>query len=211
MIKTGFKEKTIWDWLQLLIIPFVLVVAAYLFNRSQQNRTESIEATRIAEQRSIEGTRIIEQRSLDIDSNREAELQDYFDKMTELLLKESLLATKDIPDSMVRHVAQVRTITTLRAMDTVRQNVIFQFLRDTGLAEFLLVKASIDDIDLHDTNIADIKLTQSRMRGANLSGCYLSRTNMSGTILREANLSTAFASEADLSDAYLDGANLNEF
>jgi|GEM_PF-5686617 len=36
---TGFAGKTLWDWLQLLIIPLVLAVAALLFNLAT-TRTE---------------------------------------------------------------------------------------------------------------------------------------------------------------------------
>src|SRR3712207_6525243 len=33
---TGFGTRTLWDWLQLLIIPVVLAVGAYLFNRAER-------------------------------------------------------------------------------------------------------------------------------------------------------------------------------
>lgn len=32
---TGFERKTLWDWMELLVIPFVLALAAYLLNRSE--------------------------------------------------------------------------------------------------------------------------------------------------------------------------------
>ena len=48
-------------------------------------------------------------------------------------------------------VAQVRTITTLRLLDAKRRNILFQFLRDSNLADFILVGASLQEVDLSDT------------------------------------------------------------
>lgn len=61
---TGFLNKTLWDWLQLLIIPLVLAVAALLFNLAT-TRTEQKIAS---------------------DKQREDHLQIYLDCISELLL-----------------------------------------------------------------------------------------------------------------------------
>ena len=34
------REKTLWDWLQLLIIPFVLAIAAFFLNRTERINAE---------------------------------------------------------------------------------------------------------------------------------------------------------------------------
>jgi len=39
---TGFLSKTLWDWLQLLIIPAVLAVVAIWFNRAQHKDEQAI-------------------------------------------------------------------------------------------------------------------------------------------------------------------------
>ncbi len=54
---TGFARKTLWDWLQLLIIPLVLAVAALLFNFAN-TRTER----QIAQQRYEQDQQIAKQR-----------------------------------------------------------------------------------------------------------------------------------------------------
>ncbi len=35
---TGFFNRTLWDWLQFLIIPIAVVVVGYLLNQAQQHR-----------------------------------------------------------------------------------------------------------------------------------------------------------------------------
>src|SRR5215211_3895647 len=65
---TGFETKTLWEWMELLIIPLVLGIGAFYLNRSE---------------RAVE-------REIAEDRQRETALQAYFDRMAELLLKENL-------------------------------------------------------------------------------------------------------------------------
>src|SRR5437879_4850277 len=62
---TGFNGnsksgKTLWDWLQLLIVPTVLAVAAFLFNLATSRREQQIA----------------------LDNQRETLLQEYLDRMS---------------------------------------------------------------------------------------------------------------------------------
>jgi uncharacterized protein YjbI with pentapeptide repeats len=191
------RGKTLWEWMQVLIIPIVLAVGAFLFNASQK-RTE----LKIAQ-----------------DRLHEEALQSYLDKIGHLLLKEDLLATKDDPEAKVRKIAQVQTVTTLRKLDTTRQNIVIQFIRDAGLADFLLSGASMVNINLHDTNLSEVKLSGADLRKVDLSGTDLSMAFLSEADLYRANLRRAFLfnaymigtdlSEVDLSEAFLIGADLS--
>ena len=73
----GLRGKTLWDWLQLLIIPAVLAVGGYIFNytisRNERNAADQRNQT---------------EREIAQDNQREAALQEYIDKMSELLLHE---------------------------------------------------------------------------------------------------------------------------
>src|SRR6266566_3766496 len=109
-------EKTLWDWLQLLIIPLVLAVGALLFNR----------ANSLTEQK------------VSLDKQRQDLLQAYIDKMSELLLKEHLdertTDGKLKPEyEHVRNVARVRTITLLIQLDVRQIGYVFAFLREAEL------------------------------------------------------------------------------
>ena len=192
---TDIEGKTLWEFLDLLIIPIFLAVGAYWFNR-QEKKTEL---------------------ELALAQQREAALQSYLDKISDLILEKNLLATKDAaensPEASLLDIAQVRTVTTLRQLDPQRQNTLFQFLRDTGLHHFVLVGASMIQIDLVETNLSRLNLnggnlTEANLTEANLYGANLTETNLYGANLTKANLTETNLTEADLSGADLRFANL---
>jgi ABC-type multidrug transport system fused ATPase/permease subunit len=94
---TGFFNKTLWDWLQLLIVPLVLAVIALTFQFAN-SRTEQ----QIAKQRYEQDQQIA------LDKQREDLLQTYLDRMSELLLKEKLRSSE--VDDEVGKVARVDAI-----------------------------------------------------------------------------------------------------
>jgi hypothetical protein len=185
---TGFGQKTLWDLLELLIIPAVLGFGALWFNQAARAREQETAA----------------------DQQKEAALQNYLDKMAELLLREKLLEKKDNPDDPILDVAQVRTVTTLRILDRDRRNILFQFLRDAKLADFILVKASLADVDLNNTIMNHLNLTRANLSRANLSGANLWKADLTGADLTGASLRGAWPWEANLSGANLTVANLRD-
>jgi uncharacterized protein YjbI with pentapeptide repeats len=191
------RGKTLWDWLQVLIVPLALAVVAYVFSTTQK-KNEAVIARR--------------NRNKDIeiaaDRFREEALQLYLDRMAELLLKENLLETKNDANSNVRKIAQVQTVTTLRKVDTARQNIITQYLRDAGLASFLLVKAFMKNIDLHGADLSVLDLSGADLRAAGLQESQLSGTLLSGANLNEVDLSRGTLNAANLYGAKLRKANL---
>jgi hypothetical protein len=50
---TGLPKRTLWDWLELLIVPVVLAVGGYLFTRSE-NRTTRTAAERRAQDEALQ-------------------------------------------------------------------------------------------------------------------------------------------------------------
>src|SRR5574338_1358718 len=50
---TGFETKTLWDWMDLLIVPFVLAIGAVLINLSEKNREHLIAENRVREDRQL--------------------------------------------------------------------------------------------------------------------------------------------------------------
>src|SRR5205085_3193827 len=99
----GFN-KSLWDWMQLLIIPVALAFVAIWFNRVERRNEQAISS----------------------DNQQEAALQAYLDKMSELLLKEGLRQSET--DSEVRNIARARTLTMLRKLDGQRKGSLLQFL-----------------------------------------------------------------------------------
>ena len=81
----AFWGKTHWDWMQLLIVPVLILLITVAFTWQQNNRQEAIE----------------EQRTQDL------ALQGYLDQMGALMLE-------DLTDPQVRTVMQARTLSTLK-------------------------------------------------------------------------------------------------
>src|SRR5207249_3674034 len=90
---TGFTErpgtdppqpgKTLWDWLQLLLIPVALAALAFLLDNSQSNREQKREDQRAERQRTIAA-----------DAAREDVLRTYLSQMSDLMLDRKLLRAR---------------------------------------------------------------------------------------------------------------------
>src|SRR5690348_15131218 len=109
--RTGFPNKTLWDWMQLLIIPVVLAIVAIWFNRVERKN----------------------ERDIYRDNQQANALETYFDKMSDLLLKEDLRSSKS--DAEVRKIARARTLSTLSQLDGTRKGSLLQFLYEADLIQ----------------------------------------------------------------------------
>jgi uncharacterized protein YjbI with pentapeptide repeats len=195
------RGKTLWDWMGLLLVPIGVVFVATLWSNYQQ-RAESKRAD----------VRAALEREIALDGQREEAMRSYFDKIGQLLMEKDLLKTKDAPqdtkEAAIRDYAQILTITALRSLDTERKNMVLQFLRDTGLADFILVSASLANSDLKNTDMSLINLKRADLFMANLTRAELIEANLTRADLNETNLFEAILIGANLSGASLVDANL---
>ena len=180
--------KTLWDWMSLLIVPTVLVVGAFLFNLATSKTEQKIA----------------------LDKQREDLLQIYLDRMSELLLKESLRTSQ--ADAEVRNVARVRTLTALGQLDTSRQSAVLAFLRESKLVTSELGKSivSLGQAQMSHAYLRRVNFSYVDLGGADLSFADLSFANLIGAILIEAHFRKANLIFADLIGADLRGAHLIE-
>jgi uncharacterized protein YjbI with pentapeptide repeats len=193
---TGLDQKTFWDWLELLIVPAMLALGVFLLNSVQQGRDQKRAETDSA---------IAE------DRQRETALQNYLDKMTDLLLEHNLVTVG--PEAEVKNVARSRTLTTLRTLDPTRKGLLVSFLYESGLIKLevpivSLKKADLSGAALTYADLSGADLTNANLRGANLKGADLRGTYLMGADLMDANLKGADLTEANLTMANLSGANL---
>jgi uncharacterized protein YjbI with pentapeptide repeats len=183
----GFRGMTVRDWLELLIVPMVLVGIGLLFEMQQADRQQATETQQ---------QQLAEQRAQD-----EA-LQAYLDQMSGLLLERDLRASEE--DSEVRTLARARTLTVLGRLDPSGKTALMQFLVEADLGQ--RVEDGRDPIiSLRGADLSDADLFNADLRGANLSNAFLSNAD-----LRDADLSKANLLDADLSDATLRHADLSE-
>ncbi|GHO72621.1 hypothetical protein KSD_03920 [Ktedonobacter sp. SOSP1-85] len=185
--------KTLWDWLQLLIVPLALTGAGLWFSQVQKKTEVAISK----------------------DKQREDLLQAYLDRMSELLLREDLRHSK--PNSEARNVARVRTLTILRQLDTPRINHVLSFLRDAKLVTsrqgesiVSLCKADMQGLDLQGMNAYNIDLSGANLSHTNLDGANFSGANLSNAKLDRATLVKARLNETDFSGATFVYANLSK-
>src|SRR5258707_258654 len=122
----GLRGKTLWDWLQLLIIPAVLAVGGYLFNYSTSRNERRANEQRAQTEREAAEKHAQTEREIALDNQREAALQAYIDSMSELLLEKKLRESADSDE--VRKIARVRTLTALPRLYPLRTRSVIQFL-----------------------------------------------------------------------------------
>ncbi len=222
---TNTSGKTLWDWLDLLIIPTVLAAGALWFKR--------VDASMEAERRKAEADAA---RDIEEQRAQETALETYLDRMTELLLKEGLGKT-EVKDEVL-DVARTRTLTVLRRLNGERKGIVIRFLYEAGmigghtrkgggkehrptndmlksadLSKVYLPNASFPGICLTGANLRNANLFGTNLRrailtGANLSGANLTYTHLDGALLLNANLLFANLGIAYLKDVVLTGADL---
>ncbi len=184
---TGLKNKTLWDWLQLLgvlAIPIVVAGATLLFS--------------------------IQQANLDQQQREATLLQSYIDNIQDLLLNHNLLKSK--PDDYVAILARARTLTALQGLDAEHKGLLVHFIYEARLIGFDDTNGKTHDpiIYLYFADLSDADLSGANLSGANLSGAILSRADLSNALLYDADLSSADLSSADLRGARrLSGADLS--
>ena len=202
---TGFETKTLWDWMELLIIPLVLAIGAFFLNRS-----ESAVERQIAEDRRKEDRKLAEDRAkldydIALDHQRDAALQSYFDRMSELLLKEKLRTTKK---KEVHDVARTWTLTVLRGLSSRRKGNVIIFLQETKLIKTPNPVVELWGSDLQECDLHEADLEATVLRGVNFENANLSIAGLQNADLRRANLTGAFLYGANLCGADLRNAEL---
>ena len=179
---------TLWNWIQVLIIPGVLAYAAYWLNKRQSSREQ--EATKKRDET---------ERRTTLDNQQAAVLDRYLDGMSDLMLNKNLRESKS-DDDEVRQVARAKTLTALRRLDPKRKGDLLRFLYEAGL-----IKKGTRIISLSGAD-----LTEAHLFGAHLSGAHLFGADLTEADLTEAHLRRAHLSGADLFGADLTRAIVTE-
>jgi hypothetical protein len=203
------RGKTLWDWMELLVIPLVLALGAFFLQRSERAaERKAVEDRADRDRKSAEEQAKLE-RELATDRQQEAALQAYLDRMAELLLQAKLGESED---ERVLKVKRVRTLTVMRSLDDARKRIVLRFLQDVGLAgktdSKLFVKANLAGADLKQVDLSETNLENANLSGANLEGAFLVGANLGSAFLVGANLRGAILQDANLRGAILQDANL---
>ena len=183
----GIADKTVWDLMELLIMPLVLAVGAYLFSRSERRNEQRIANDRL----------------------QEATLQAYIDKIGKLLIDDNLLGCKSDESSSVRDLAQTLTVTALRTLSADRKTLIFRFLKSAKLGDKLLIGANLEEVDLKGTDIRGIDLSKADLRVSDISNSALVDVNLSKAYMVSTNLHGAQFWNVDCIDTDMSYSDLS--
>ncbi len=179
-------RQTLWNWLQLLIIPVVLIVGAVAFSLQQSQISLQVSQQQRQNELNIAATQYANDQHLAEDQQLATVLQMYLDRMSDLLLNPNI-HTRGQQGDDIRLLARTRTLTTLQQLDGPRKAIVLQFLYSGGL---------IKRQDPTSSNVDPIV----NLDGADLSATYLSNANLSGADLTGVNLSRANLKGADLTN-----------
>ena len=201
VLEAGFTGKTLWEWIDVVGIPVVVVIIAGAFGLM----------TNKAEQRKNK-----EQKERDVDQARETTLLSYLEVMSNLILDKNL--TNSEKDSPERAIAQAHTFTALRTLDGARMGILLQFLKEARLIDrdrnvislygTNLNKANLSNVDLSGTCLSGVYLREAELFNANLSNADLSYSVLVRAELLEADLSNTDLRNADLTDALVESEQL---
>lgn len=194
--------KTLWDWLDLLVVPLFLALGAWLLDNSRKNSEAKIEA----------------------DRQRQKTLEDYLECMTAMLLEQKLEGEHA---EAGRAVARIRTLAALRLLDKGRKAQLLQFLYESGLIGrdpiVQLIGADLTSAELDEAVLCDAEvrgahfraasfrnatLDGADLRGSDFSGADFTGATMQGTDLTQAILRDAIVTDRALKSAKTDQAVL---
>src|SRR5215211_8056161 len=142
---------TVRDWLELLIVPLVLVGIGLLFENQQANRQQAMEE----QQQALEERRAEAERELADQRAQDEALQAYLSQMGSLLLEKDLRESEE--DSEVRTLARARTLTVLGRLDPSRRSAVMEFLVEAELVQS--VEGSEPIIRLAGTDLSAASLS----------------------------------------------------
>jgi uncharacterized protein YjbI with pentapeptide repeats len=192
--------KTLWDWLDLLIVPLVLAVGAFL----------------------LDGSRKRSEREVESDRQRQQVLDDYFAYISELLLDKHLFGVRK--SNSARELARTRTLTALRLLDGKRKAQVLQFLYEARLintdpviqlngADFrgaFLDEATLSGAELRGVYFSDASIRHANLVGADLRGSDFSHVDFRSSNFTDARLVQTTLDGADLRTAILKNTDLSE-
>jgi uncharacterized protein YjbI with pentapeptide repeats len=198
------RHRKFWDWLDLLIVPAVLGVGAYLLTERQRTLDREL-ATQQAET----------DRELADERRQDDTLQAYLDGMSQLLTDKEMPLHRAQPGDSLSTVARARTRTVLGRLDSARKRNVLQFLFESGLIFerrhniVSLQQADLSRADLIGADLSRANLIKADLSGASLGGANLIRADLGNAYLSSADLIGANLIGANLGGAYLIGANLS--
>lgn len=184
---TGFGNKTLMDYVELIVLPLVLLVGGTFVS-------EALNAS--AREQALENA-------------QEQRLQDYLGQVSSLTLDRQLLGGELNPQqaTLVREVARAQTLTALDGMDGPRKRFVITFLYELGLVNGVDARISLENAELTGADLSGAELFAANLNGTTLQAANLTRARLTSAHLDRANLRRADLTGVLLVDARLNGTD----
>lgn len=183
-----FSNPVLWNVLTILMVPAFLAAIAALFQKAQSDAEQKASQKRWEEDAKREQRRAKLEARLALDNQRQKVLENYLDRMTEILL------IYEMPGEKIGTISRARTLAILPILNHERNELVLRFLHDSGLNRVTsFSEAYVTEVDVRDADF----------HGFDFAGAFLAGGNFSSTDLRKANLDDSDIFEVDLSDVDL--------
>jgi hypothetical protein len=185
----GLSGKTLWDWMQLLLVPLILALGGYWFSMQQ---------------RAVDLANATNQRMGNV-------VDSYLGAMSDLEFNEGLSNKK--PPIPALAIARARTLAVMQQVDGERKNLLLRFLYGAHLIGYFDELSNTTHPKTYDIHLADfqsVQLSGAYLAGADLQGTNMTGADLQGTELDHAMLRRVVLTDADLTKAHLSGANLTK-
>ena len=212
----SLRDKTAWQWLELVLVPLFLAVLAGVIEVGAQLREGAREEA--LQRREDDREDALQERQ--DDQNRQEALIEYLGSMAELMTDKYLTVDDDQADELLnplqqetRRAAQLAarglTRATVTKLNGVRNGQIVTFLAQPSL-EGIYRSDVLVGIALENADLRLAFLGRANLNGANLNGANLNGANLNGANLNGANLNGANLNGTDLSAASLIGSSFTD-
>src|SRR5215216_242204 len=173
---TGFPQKRLFDWIQILIIPVAVAIGTFVLNRAAKRRDDEAQQEQRESEEAIETARA-----------EEASLQAYLDYISRLLTDPDRPLRRTHMGDNLSVVARAQTLTVLgRLEDEARKRRVLQFLQEAGL-----IDRTYPVVNLQGANLQEADLLGAYLQGADLREAVLLAAHLQGAVLGGANLQGA--------------------
>jgi len=173
-------QKTLWDWMQLLLMPLVLAIIAFLFTRAQRDRDTKLSSL---------------QRGADA-------LHNYLDYMTRLLVEQDL--TDDSLIERASRVAKARTTSLLDQLTGTQKGHLLRFIADSGLLDREGPFLSLERANFQATELEPGLYRNCRLHGVNLDRAVLEHCSFDESDLASSTIMDARLEGADFYKSNMD-------
>src|SRR5215204_5953114 len=214
---SGFKNKTIWAWLNLVGVSSAIIIVGWIVTRKQRERDEAI-ALEKAQDEALQAY-LDQMSNLVVDHKLGQKLGDARGKDSdgehkfkfEVWTKEAKLSwglAEEESEDHIPEVAQARTTAVLLSLDARHKRRPLKLIHELGLIKTQdnvldLKNAGLDHADLSELSLREAHLVGADLRVSDLSGADLSKSDLTeadlrGADLRRANLSNTILTRANL-------------